>query len=68
MLMVRHDFHWLSDGEHEVPTVRSLGVRLSKLSVAGEGEDDELAEGEIAAASSFFLVQFKNFRATRMYE
>ena len=52
--MVRHDFHWLSDGEHEVPTVRSLGVWLSKLSVAGEGEDDELAEGEIAAASSFF--------------
>ena len=51
MLMVRHDFHWLSDGEHEVPTVRSLGVRLSKLSVAGEGEDGELAEGEIAAAS-----------------
>ena len=34
-----------------VLTVRSLGLRLSKLSVAGEGEDGELAEGEIAAAS-----------------
>ena len=47
MLMVRHDFHWLEDGEHEVPTVRSLGVRLSKLSVEGETEDGELAHGEI---------------------
>ena len=45
--MGRHDFHWLDDGEHEVPTVRTLGVQLSKLSVEGEGEGGELGEGEI---------------------
>ena len=40
MIMIRHDFHWLVEGEHEAPTVRSLGVRLSKLSVEGEGEGE----------------------------
>ena len=24
MIMIRHDFHWLVEGEHEAPTVRSL--------------------------------------------
>ena len=50
--MIRHDFHWLDEGEHEAPTVRSLGVRLSKLSVEGEGdgEGSALAHGRFAGA------------------
>jgi hypothetical protein len=47
VFMVRHDFHWLSDGESEVPTVRGLSMALSKLSVEGEGEGGVLGEGEI---------------------
>ena len=41
--MIRHDFHWLKEGEAEAPTVRGLGMRLSKLKVSGEEEDlDEM--------------------------
>jgi len=49
MLMIRHDFHWLADGQAEAPTVHGLGLRLAKLSVEGEaeGELDESA-GEVA--------------------
>tara|TARA_B110000196_G_scaffold210422_1_gene180408 strand:+ start:263 stop:409 length:147 start_codon:yes stop_codon:yes gene_type:complete len=47
MLMIRHDFHWLKEGEAEAPTVRGLGMRLSKLKVSGE-EEEELEEGEIS--------------------
>ena len=46
MLMIRHDFHWLKEGEAEVPTVRGLDMRLSKLKVSGE-EEEELDEGEM---------------------
>ena len=45
--MVRHDFHWLKEGEAEAPTVRGIGMRLSKLKVSGEEEGD-LAEGEVS--------------------
>ena len=48
----RHDFHWLDDGAHEAPTVSTLGVQLSNLSIKGkegEGDESELGEGEIVA-------------------
>jgi len=48
MLMVRHDFHWLAEGEAEAPEVHGLGLQLSKLSVEGEKEE-ELEEGEMAS-------------------
>ena len=49
--MVRHDFHWLKEGKQEAPKVKGLTLRLSELSVKGEaeGEECELADGEIAA-------------------
>ena len=46
MLIIRHDFHWLKEGEPEAPTVHGLGMRLSKLKVSGK-EEEELDEGEV---------------------
>ena len=41
--MVRHDFHWLEEGEAELPEVPGLSMQLAKLSVEGE-EEKELGE------------------------
>ena len=48
--MVRHDFHWLKTGVAETPVVHGLTVRLAKLSVEGENED-QLEEGELSTTS-----------------
>ena len=45
--MIRHDFHWLAQGEAEVPMVHGLGMRVAKLSVEGKKEG-ELDDGELA--------------------